>query len=135
MKDYDGKVTFVFRNYPLESIHKNALAAAKYAEASAKQGKFWQMHDKLYETQKEWSELGDPTTKFAEYATALGMDPAKLKSDANEASIAALIKRDQADGDTAGVTGTPTFFVNGKALASSTYDSLKSAIDEALGQK
>lgn len=135
MNEYEGKVTFVFRNYPLESIHKNALVAAKYAQASSKQNKFWEMHDKLYETQKEWSDLGDPTGKFAEYAKALGMDAAKLKSDANDAATAAYIKQDQSDGDAVGVTGTPSFFVNGKAIANSSYESLKSAIDAALNQK
>jgi protein-disulfide isomerase len=135
MKEYEGKITFVFRNYPLESIHKNALLAAKYAEASAKQNKFWQMHDKLYEAQKEWSELGDPAAKFADYATALGMDAAKLKNDANEAAILTLIKRDQTDGDAAGVQGTPSFFIDGKAVAKSDYDSLKTAIDTAIAQK
>lgn len=132
MKDYEGKVTFVFRNYPLESIHKNALVAAKYAEASAKQNKFWPMHDKLYESQTEWSTLGDPTAKFAEYATALGMNAAKLKADANEAATLALIKQDMADGDKVGVQGTPSFFVDEKAVAKSDYESLKTAIDEAL---
>jgi len=135
MSEYEGKVTFVFRNYPLESIHKNALVAAKYAQASSKQNKFWEVHDKLYETQDEWSELGDPTAKFAEYAQALGMDADQLKKDANEASIAAFIKQDQSDGDAVGVQGTPSFFVNGKAVANYDYNSLKTAIDAALNQK
>jgi protein-disulfide isomerase len=135
MSEYEGKVTLVFRNYPLESIHKNALISAKYAQASSKQGKFWEMHDKLYETQNEWSDLGDPTSKFAEYAKALGMDVAKLKKDANDAATAAFIKQDQSDGDAVGVQGTPSFFVNGKAVANYDYNSLKTAIDAALNQK
>lgn len=132
MQEYEGKVTFVFRNYPIETIHKNALAAAKYAEASAKQNKFWEMHDKLYEAQTEWSEQSDPTTKFADYAKSLGMDADKLKTDAADAAIATLINRDKTDGDTVGVQGTPSFFVAGKAVAKSDYDSLKAAIDAAL---
>ena len=135
MKEYDGKVTLIWRNYPLETIHKNALVSAQYAQASAQQNKFWEMHDKLYETQKEWSELADPTGKFAEYATALGMDAAKLKNAAKDGAVNAIIKQDKTDGDAVGVQGTPTFFVNGKQVASYDYASLKAAIDAALSQK
>ena len=135
MKEYDGKVTLIWRNYPLETIHKNALVSAQYAQASAQQNKFWEMHDKLYETQKEWSELADPTGKFAEYATALGMDAAKLKNAAKDGAVNAIINQDKTDGDAVGVQGTPTFFVNGKQVASYDYASLKAAIDAALSQK
>lgn len=132
MTEYTGKVQLVFRNYPLDTIHKNAMIAAKYAEASAKQGKFWQMHDKLYENQSEWVDLADPTTKFAEYAKGFSMDVNQLKADATSAQIASLITRDKADGDTVGVQGTPTFFVNSKMVASYDYASLKAAVDAAL---
>lgn len=131
MKEYNGKVTFVFRNFPLETIHKNAMISAKYAEASARQGKFWEMHDKLFESQSEWSELSDPTAKFAEYAKALGMDVEALKNAAADGVISGIIQRDMTDGDELGVTGTPTFFVNGKQVANNDYASLKSAIDAA----
>ena len=131
LKDFEGKVTFVFRNFPLETIHKNAMVAAKYAQASSKQNKFWEMHNKLYESQTEWSELADPTTKFAEYAKALGMNADQLKKDANESAVADYIKRDMDDGTALSVTGTPTFFVNGKQVAKNDYESLKSAIEAA----
>lgn len=131
LQDFEGKVTFVFRNFPLEAIHKNAMVAAKYAQASSKQNKFWEMHNKLYESQTEWSELPDPTSKFAEYATALGMNADQLKKDANEATVADYIKRDMDDGNALGVTGTPTFFVDGKQVAKNDYESLKAAIEAA----
>ena len=132
MSEYSGKVQLVFRNYPLETIHKNALVGAKYAEAAAKQGKFWQFHDKLYEKQSEWSESNDPTSFFATYAKDLGLDGSKLKTDAASAEIASHITRDKADGDALAISGTPTFYVNGKQLANIDYASLKSAIDAAL---
>lgn len=135
LKDLDGKITFVFRNFPLETIHKNAMVAAKYAQASSKQNKFWEMHDKLYESQTEWSELADPTAKFAEYAKALGMNADQLKKDANESSVADYIKRDVEDGNALSVSGTPTFFVNGKQVAKNDYDSLKAAIEAVQNQK
>lgn len=131
LQDFAGKVTFVFRNFPLETIHKNAMVAAKYAQASSKQNKFWEMHNKLYESQTEWSDLADPTTKFAEYAKALGMNADQLKKDATESSVADYIQRDMDDGNSLGVTGTPTFYVNGKQVAKNDYDSLKSAIEAA----
>lgn len=132
VKEYEGKVTFVFRNFPLETLHKNAMIAAKYAEASARQNKFWEMHNKLYESQSEWSDLADPTAKFAEYAKALGMDPGALKNAAADGAINALIQRDMTDGNDLGVSGTPTFYVAGKQVANNDYNSLKAAIDAAL---
>ncbi len=132
LSEYNGKVTFIFRNFPLETIHKNAMLAAKYAEAAAKQNKFWQMHDKLYESQSEWSEQVDPSGKFAEYASTLGINASQLKTDATAAAVTALIQRDMQDGNTVGITGTPTFYVAGKQVASNDYNSLKAAIDAAL---
>lgn len=134
LAEYPDKLTFVFRNFPLETIHKNAMSAAKYAEASAKQNKFWQMHDQLYARQTEWSDLANPTDKFLEYAKGLGMNTDQLKKDAASVEISKLISRDMEDGNALGVTGTPTFFVNGKQIASNDYNSLKAAIDEALKQ-
>jgi protein-disulfide isomerase len=134
LAEYPDKLTFVFRNFPLEAIHKNAQVAAKYAEASAKQNKFWEMHDQIYARQSEWSELGDPTDRFLDYAKSLGMNTDQLKKDATSTEISKLISRDIEDGNALGVTGTPTFFINGKQIANNNYDSLKAAIEEALKQ-
>lgn len=131
MKEYQGKVTFVFRNFPLETIHKNAMIASKYAQAASRQNKFWEMHDKLYESQSEWSDLPDPAAKFAEYAKALGMNPDALKNAAADGATNALIQRDMADGNDLGVSGTPTFYVNGKQVANNDYNSIKAAIEAA----
>ena len=128
LQDFEGKVTFVFRNFPLEAIHKNAMIAAKYAQASSKQNKFWEMHNKLYESQTEWSDLSDPKDKFAEYAKELGMNADQLQKDAAEQAVADYIQRDIDDGTSLGVTGTPTFFVDGKQVAKNDYESLKTAI-------
>src|SRR5262245_52174408 len=76
LQEYNGKVTFYFRNFPLTNIHSNAMAAAQAAEAAAEQDKYWEMHDKLFETQKEWESLApaEANAKFADYALALGLD-------------------------------------------------------------
>jgi protein-disulfide isomerase len=133
-KEYDGKLTFYFRNYPLTQLHPNAQAAANAAEQAADLGKYWEMHDKLYETQSEWSELNSDAaaSKFAEYAKALGIDGDKVKQAAVNNTMKDRIAQDVADGDAEKVEATPTFFVNGKTIQTNDYATLKAAIDEAL---
>ena len=114
LKDYDGRITYVFRNFPL---HGNSVLAAKTAEAAGEQGKFWEMYDKLFENQLEWGEKSTPQTGlFSTYALELGLDMEKFKTSLNSNDYADKIQRDQKDGVTAGVKGTPTFFLNGKKV-------------------
>jgi protein-disulfide isomerase len=131
---YDGKIKFVFLNYPLP-IHKNAQSAAQAAEAAALQGKFWQMHDILYERQQDWDEQKDPYSKYEGYAKELGLDLNKFKSDYASQQVVDLINNQAALGDAFKVPGTPTFFVNGVQVDNSKgANSLKEAIDKALAQ-
>lgn len=131
---YNGKIKFVFLNYPLP-IHKNAQSAAQAAEAAALQGKFWQMHDLLYERQQDWAEQKDPYSKFESYAKELGLDINKFKSDYASQQVVDLINNQAALGDAFKVPGTPTFFVNGVQVDNSKgADSLKQAIEKALAQ-
>jgi len=131
--EFAGKITLYFRNFPL-SQHANALVAANAAEEAAAQGKFWEMHDKLYSTQADWSELTNDAAvaKFADYATALGLDPAKVTAAAKTQSYKSVIDQDVADGTALGVQGTPTFYINGKASSGIDYPSLRDAINAAL---
>jgi protein-disulfide isomerase len=137
LKDYEGKITFVFRNFPLTNSHPHALASANAAEAAAAQGKFWQMHDKLYESQKEWSPLAASAVgdKFAEYAKALGLDGDKVKLAVADQAYKQLIDRDLADGATVNVSATPTFYVDGRKVTGSGEEGLRDAIDAALAVK
>lgn len=114
-KDYGDKVNFVFRNYPLTQ-HKNAQIAAEAAEAANAQGKFWEMHDKLYEKQSEWGESDSPMDKFLVYAKDLGLDVNKFKSDVSSSKYSTFIQSDVSDGNTVGINATPTFYVNGEML-------------------
>jgi protein-disulfide isomerase len=133
MKDYDGKVTLYFRNFPLTNVHKNAMASANAAEAAAAQDKFWEMHDKLYETQKDWSDLSDPTDKFVGYATDLGLDADKFKKAITDKQFQSVIDQDVADTTALNLQGTPTFFFNGtQHTGDSSYASLSAKIDELL---
>lgn len=136
VQEYEGKVTFSFRNFPLTTIHQNAQAGAQAAEAAAEQDKYWEMHDKLYETQNDWSELSDPTDKFASYAKDLGLDADKFKKALTGESVAKIIAQDAADGDALGVQSTPTFFIEGvQHQGSFDYNTLKKAIDDALAKQ
>lgn len=125
-------VTFVFRNYPLTQIHRNAVASAKAAEAADRQGKFWEMHNKIYENQKAWENSGEAAAVFAGYAQELGMNVDQFNSDVADQAIKDRIDADVADGNAVEVAATPTVFINGvKYTGSYTYDALKKAVDDA----
>lgn len=116
MSTYGESVQFVYRHYPLVSIHPNAQPAAIFAEAAADQGKFWEVHDLLFETQSEWSDISDRTElqeTFMRYAESLDMDVERLQEKMNDEAVLAVVQRDVSDGNTANISGTPTFYVNG----------------------
>jgi protein-disulfide isomerase len=113
---YGDRVFFQFRNYPLPNLHPNAFSAARAAEAADMQGKFWEMHDLLYETQAEWSKLGDASSFFASLAKQLKLDMTKFKKDYASSAANDRINADQAEGNKLGVSGTPTFFIDGKKI-------------------
>src|ERR687889_2146424 len=102
------RVRFVFRHFPLDSVHPSARRAAKAAEAAAAQDRFWEMHDLLYESQ---SELGEED--LMRYATELGLDLQRFEQDLANEHHAWRIEEDRLGGKRAGGVGTPTFFVKG----------------------
>ncbi|WP_427893438.1 DsbA family protein [Kribbella sp. GL6] len=131
-KDYAGKVTFVVRYFPIPS-HFNAERAARAAEAAAGQGKFEAMYQKMYETQTEWAEQQMPAdARFRSYAEALGLDVAAWDKAYNDPATLDRIRKDVVDGKEVGVTGTPTFFLNGTKLEPKSVDDLTASIDAAL---
>lgn len=117
---YKDKVAFIFRNFPLTTIHPNARAAAAAAEAAGLQGKYWEMHNMLYEGQSDWESLsGDQRTNvFVGYATQLKLDEAKFKTDLASSAVNSKISFDQALGNKIGVNATPTFYLNGSQINS-----------------
>lgn len=124
---------FVFRNFPLYTIHPNALISAEAAEAAGAQGKFWQMHDKLYETQNNWGNSPNPLPAFESYAQSLGLDAAKFTSDVQNKKYQSVLEQDEDDGLGFGVDETPTFFLNGKKEAGVvSYADLNSQISALL---
>ncbi len=108
-RELPGRVRFAFRHFPLTEIHPHARAASTAAEAAARQGRFWEMHDLLYHRQKA---LEDDDLRS--YASELSLDLARFDRDRADAEILARIERDVASGEATGVVrGTPTIFIDG----------------------
>lgn len=133
---YGDQIKFQFRNFPLTSIHQNAFAAARAAEAAALQGKFWEMHDMLYETQESWSSSSDPTKIFDQFAQQLGLNVDQFKKDYGSNKVNDAINADLAEGTKLKITGTPTFFVNGKQTQiDNSVEGFSKVIDAAIAKQ
>ena len=131
-EEFGDQVTFVVRNFPL---HNNSVAAAKAAEAAAAQGKFEEMYVKLFETQTEWGEKSSSQEDvFFGFAEDLGLDMDEFRSVYDDPATEEKIERDQADGRALGVSGTPTFFLNGERLEPETFDELVATIEAAVSR-
>ncbi|MEV1005444.1 thioredoxin domain-containing protein [Nonomuraea sp. NPDC050202] len=131
-KQYAGKVTFVARYFPLPG-HFNAERAARAVEAAAAQGKFEAMYQRMYETQTQWGEKQVPADDvFRGFARDLGLDMAAWEKAYNDPATLERINKDVADGQALGVTGTPTFFLDGERLQPQSEADFKAAIDAAL---
>jgi protein-disulfide isomerase len=134
-KQYEGKIRVVFHEYPLE-IHQHATEAAMAAEAAGIQGKFWEMHDMLYQFQPVWSRVTNAKYFFESYADSLKLDVARFRADCQAADLRLRIMTEGKAGETRGVKNTPTIFINGtEAKAAFTREKLQEAIDAALAPK
>lgn len=116
LEAFPGQLKLTFKNFPLTNIHPNAMDAAIAAEAVNKQGKFFEYIDLLYEKQGEWAALPNPDDKFASYAKEVGVDTAKFTEDLKDPEIKKLIDDHRNEGIENGVSGTPTFFLNGERI-------------------
>jgi protein-disulfide isomerase len=128
---YKGKITFIYRHFPLPQ-HKNAILAAKAAEAAGEQGKFWEMYDVLYEGQAAWSETTNSPAIFTSYATSLNLNIAEFTKSIHSTKFDDAIQADYADGLRVGVNSTPTFFLNGKKLTLRSFTDLSQAVEKEL---
>ena len=127
-KHFGKRLRFVFRNFPLNEIHPFAETAAESAEFAAEGGKYWEMHDALFENQSRFS-----PSFFPELAQKLGLDAEGLKAALTQGKYRAHVKSDFMSGARSGVNGTPTFFINGQRLDGSwDYEDLVGAIDAAF---
>jgi len=131
LKAYPSDVNYVFKQFPLPAtMHPNALPAAKAALAAAKQVKYWEMHDALFENSRDLA--GD---KLKEYAGKVGLDVTRWEKDKEAPDVQQQIDTEMTEGRSADVQGTPTFFVNGKRLMNRSFDGFKQMIDDAIKAK
>jgi protein-disulfide isomerase len=126
---YPDDVRLVYKQFPLTSIHPNAMPASKAALAAGRQGKFWEMHKLIFENQRALS-----PQKYTEFAEELQLDVPQFQKDMESPEVAAQIQREMQEARAADVTGTPTIFVNGKRLMNRSFDGFKQMIDASLGK-
>jgi protein-disulfide isomerase len=128
-KEYGDKVRFAFKHLPL-SMHSKARAAHQASEAAHRQGKFWEMHDRIFASPKDLN----PKT-YLRYANEIGLDIDRYNSDFSSSSVRKVIDDDLAVAGKLGVSGTPSFFINGRFLSGAQpYGSFARVIDEELAK-
>src|SRR5262249_23070862 len=133
-REYQGKMRVILHEYPLE-MHRHAKEAAMAAEAAGLQGKFWEMHDALYQYQDVWSKITDVSFFFESYARMIGLDLQQFNEDRKSMKVEDMVIEDGTDGMARGVQNTPTLFLNGNLLKAFTKDKLKEVIDTTLAEK
>ncbi|MGH7446664.1 MAG: DsbA family protein, partial [Longimicrobiales bacterium] len=109
LRNFGADIRFVFRHLPLTAVHENAQLAAEAAEAAGAQGRFWEMHDLLFAHQDALH-----ASELSGYARALGLDVERFTDDLQSRHHARRVARDTDSADHSGVTGTPTFFIDGR---------------------
>lgn len=132
---YKDQVTFVYRYIPLTTIHPNAMAAARAAEAASRQDKFWQMHDLLFQNQNAWSSLPitQSQTLFETYASQIDLNIDQYKQDYSSSEVADRINIDVNSATKLEITSTPTLLLNGNKIDTpNTLDDFKRVLDEAI---
>jgi protein-disulfide isomerase len=128
LEKYPDTIQFVFRPYPLRQLHAHAQHAAEAAEAAGAQGKYWEMHDLLYQHQ---SALEDQD--LSEYAKELGLDMQRFSQEMEQHTYAGVVREAYRSGIRSGVVGTPSFFINGRRYEDSwNIASLPEAVEKAL---
>jgi protein-disulfide isomerase len=134
---YGDRIKFQFRHFPLVQVHQNAMVAHRAAEAAGRQGKFWEMHDLLYERQQAWESSKNPTAIMEDYAAELGLNIDQFKADFISEAVNNAIQADIKAGQAAGANSTPTFVINGKKVENLPTDvaGFSQLIDEQIAQQ
>jgi protein-disulfide isomerase len=126
LKKYPDKVRLVFKNFPIRS-HKFAIKAAAAALAAESLGKFWEVHDRLFDN---YNQLNDE--KIQEIVDIVGLDETKFKEEQKDPAITQRIRMDYEEGIQIGVRGTPTIFINGKIVRDRSLKSMEAIIEKEL---
>ncbi len=111
-----ARLRVIFRQYPLVPAHAHALAAARASEAAGLQGKFWEMHDMIFENQKAWTDAFDSKTIFEGYATKIGLDVEMFRRDIGSEAVERRVFLDGKRAHALGIQGTPTVIMNGREV-------------------
>ncbi len=144
VEKYKADISFQYRHFPLQQIHQNAFAAARAAEAASLQGKFWEMHDILYQNQNAWSTSNNPLAIYEQYAKTLGINTAQFKTDFASDKVNDTVNADIREGNKLNVSGTPAFFIDGVAVPTTelvgddkapSVDKFSQKIDAAIAKK
>jgi protein-disulfide isomerase len=129
LKRFHGRVRLVFRHFPLEEVHANALTAAEASEAAAAQGRFWEMHDRLFDNQPRFH-----SSDLQHLAESIGLNAHRFSEDLKDHVHLPRIHQDVAEGRRLAVRATPTFYVNGTLCdVSFGFAQLSRAIEKVLG--
>jgi protein-disulfide isomerase len=121
-----------FKHFPLIDIHSLAEPAARAAEAAGQQGAFFEFHDLLYANQEAWAKSPNPAGMFIQYAEELGLDVDKFKSQSRASMIRDRVREDLQEARSLGLTGTPSFFLNGERMSFLTYEEFINQIEQAI---
>lgn len=116
ISDFGDRVRVIYRHFPLTQTHFNAFDAAVASEITGKEGKFWEMHDMLFERQKDWADEEDAKEIFVGYVEDLGLERESFLSSFEDKSFEEKVRADIRDGRELGIAATPTFIVGGKAI-------------------
>jgi protein-disulfide isomerase len=136
-QEFGSNLNFVFRNLPLTTLHKNALAAAQAAEAARMQNRFWEMHDLLYENQDLWKDDINPKVIFWKFAAELGLDTGRFMSDMDDKQVNLRIDADRSAAAELGIDSTPTLLIDGRMLRPEVTnpDGIRKGIEFTMGRK
>lgn len=133
LEEFGDDIAVIYNDYPLTTIHPNAMAAAEAAQCAHQQDAFWEFHDTLFEKQDSWSTLTAPSKAFTQYAEDLKLDIDAFESCTTNHDTRDSIKEDMAEGDASGLQSTPTLYINDEKFAGAgTYDVLAAAIQKEL---
>lgn len=128
---HGDSIRFEYKHFPLP-IHRFATQAAVAAEAAGQQGKFFEYHDLLFENQPVWSQSTAPQTFFIQYADELGLDMDTFRRHMNSSLLREQVQSQFAEGRSLGITGTPTFFLNGQQMQIATYQDFIDQVEVAV---
>jgi protein-disulfide isomerase len=132
LAQYGDQLRFEYKHFPLMQIHPLAEPAARAAEAAGQQGKFFEFHDLLFINQDEWSKTINPAPFFVKYAESLSLDMEAFAKAQRSSLLRERIQADFAEARSLGLTGTPSFYLNGERMQFQTFDEFRAQIDAAI---